>query len=72
MRSIWKLPLVTSLTQSVSNDANVATPQGGVKASAHVPSKPGRPLPGGHGKPNGRAAPDVKRVHSFANRRRNK
>ncbi|HVY30647.1 MAG TPA: hypothetical protein VHB79_29005 [Polyangiaceae bacterium] len=72
MRSIWNLPLVTSLTPSAHDDAAKRKAAPGAKPDIHA-----HPLGGGSGlrqsgRGGGRGAPDVKRVHSFANRRRNK
>lgn len=70
MRAIWNLPLVTSLTLSAENDSGKG--KGSPRPDIKVPKQGTAPAPKQPHRGGGHGAPDVKRVHSFANRRRNK
>ena len=72
MRSTWNLPFVTSLTLAASNDSTKAAPDAAKPAATG--SKPERSSKIGVSRPGTgkHARPDIKRVQSFASRRRNK
>ena len=72
MRNIWNLPLVTSLIPSAQNDSDKGKATPGVKPDTKVRPRGRADGLGQSGRGGGRGAPDVKRVHNFANRRRNK